>query len=66
MITDLDKLLIDARNNLRWSLSELNLMYDSSKGDWNSNTRQDIAKDIANLIEPLFLLEDFMIALEEE
>ena len=63
---DLDTLLTEARNNLRYSLSELNLMYDSSKGDWNSNTRQSIAKDIAELIEPLFLLEDFMIALEEE
>jgi hypothetical protein len=41
-------------------------MYDTSREDWNSNTRQIIAKDIAQLVEPLFLLEDFMVALEEE
>ena len=63
---DLDTLLTEARDNLRYSLSELNLMYDSSRKDWNSTTRQSIAKDIAEIIEPLFLLEDFMIALEEE
>ena len=63
---DLDILLTESRDNLRHSLSELNLMYDSSRGDWNSSTRQELAKDIARLIEPLFLLEDFMIALEEE
>lgn len=63
---DLETVLTDARNNLRHSLSELNLMYDTSRQDWNSNTRQIIAKDIAQLVEPLFLLEDFMVALEEE
>lgn len=63
---DLQTLLTEARDNLRYSLSEMNLMYESSKGDWNSNTRQAVAKDIAELIEPLMLLEDFMIALEEE
>tara|TARA_B100000029_G_scaffold336243_1_gene328336 strand:+ start:3988 stop:4182 length:195 start_codon:yes stop_codon:yes gene_type:complete len=63
---DLETILTDARKNLRHSLSELNLMYDTSRQDWNSNTRQIIAKDIAELIEPLFLLEDFMIAMEEE
>lgn len=63
---DLQTLLTEARDNLRYSLSEMNLMYESSKGDWNSNTRQSVAKDIAELIEPLMLLEDFMIALEEE
>ena len=62
----LQTLLTEARDNLRYSLSEMNLMYESSKGDWNSNTRQAVAKDIAELIEPLMLLEDFMIALEEE
>jgi hypothetical protein len=62
----LDTLLTEARDNLRHSLSELNLMYDTSREDWNSNTRQIIAKDIAQLVEPLFLLEDFMVALEEE
>ena len=63
---DLETLLTDARSNLRYSLQEMNLMYESSKGDWNSNTRQTVAKDIAELIEPLMLLEDIMIALEEE
>ena len=63
---DLQTLLTEARDNLRYSLSEMNLMYESSKGDWNSNTRQAVSKDIAELIEPLMLLEDFMIALEEE
>lgn len=63
---DLQTLLTEARDNLRYSLSEMNLMYNTSKGDWNSNTRQAVAKDIAELIEPLMLLEDFMIALEEE
>tara|TARA_X000000368_G_scaffold46574_1_gene33348 strand:- start:187 stop:381 length:195 start_codon:yes stop_codon:yes gene_type:complete len=63
---DLETVLTDARNNLRHSLSELNLMYDTSREDWNSNTRQIISKDIAQLVEPLFLLEDFMVALEEE
>ena len=62
----LEHLFIEARDNLRHSLSELNLMYDSSRGDWNSNTRQDIAKDIAQLVEPMFLLEEFAIELEEE
>ena len=63
---DLQTLLTDARSNLRYSLQEMNLMYESSKQDWNSTTRQTVAKDIAESIEPLMLLEDFMIALEEE
>jgi len=62
----LELLFTEARDNLRHSLSELNLMYDSSRQDWNSNTRQDIAKDIAKLIEPMFLLEEFVLELEEE
>jgi hypothetical protein len=62
----LEDLFTEARDNLRHSLSELNLMYDSSREDWNSNTRQLIAKDIANIIEPMFLLEEFVIELEEE
>ena len=62
----LGDLFTEARDNLRHSLSELNLMYDTSREDWNSNTRQLIAKDIATIIEPMFLLEEFVIELEEE
>lgn len=63
---ELTSLLEKSRSHLRNSLNELNMIYQASLEDWNSNTRRDVAKDIATLIEPLLVVEEYFLTLEEE
>tara|TARA_B100000287_G_C20455198_1_gene711111 strand:+ start:556 stop:771 length:216 start_codon:yes stop_codon:yes gene_type:complete len=59
------ELLRDCMGVLRSNAKELVLMYQTAKQDWNSVSRKEIAKDLADIVPTLMHLE-YYFAEEEE